>query len=67
MKFLERKELDSCRQVMLEMFFKVATPDNKEEIKIFLGANDRHQEILAGDGDIGRGQKEFDPNEGREC
>ena len=46
----DRAELDECRQTMLKMFLDVATPilDSKET-KIFLKANDRHQEILAED------------------
>ena len=55
MNLIDRMELSELRAAMWEVFHRIAsTPENDREIEIFIGAMDRHQEILAGDGEEGK-------------
>ncbi len=53
----DREELNKCRRNMMKMFLAVCnTPEDDPEIRVFLEANERHQEILAGDARKERGE-----------
>ncbi len=54
MNITDRMELSELRAAMWEVFHRVAkVNEHEKEIEIFIKAMDRHQEILARDGEEG--------------